>query len=420
MNVLLTGPDGFIGKHLAQSLRDAGHVVIAARRGARDGSTDLAVDFARDLSVRDWLPRLAGVDAVINAVGIIREHGAQSFECVHKRAPQALFAACVAAGVRRVVQISALGADRGRSRYFLSKRAADDYLATLPLDWTIVRPALVYGTGGASARLFTMLASMPLVPLPGRGHQCVQPIHIDDLTTAIVRLLSDPRCHRERIELVGPQPLTFRELLAELRAALYLGPPRFLPVPLPVMRASAHIAALSPRSSLDPETLTMLEAGNTGDPSATLRLLGRPPRPVANFIDLQSRAAALIAARLMWLLPLLRISIALMWIWTAIVSLWLYPREASHELLARTGIGPSLAPLFLYAAAVLDLLFGFATLLLRDRRLLWLAQMVVIVGYTVIISWRLPEFWLHPYGPILKNLPILAAIYTLYAVESRE
>ncbi len=159
MNVLLTGASGFIGGHLAAALRAAGHTVIEVRRGIGDevrrdtgaGASAVQADFTRDLSARDWLPKLVGVDAVINAVGILREHGQQSFECIHKRAPQALFTSCVAAGIRRVVQISALGADRGMTRYFLSKRAADDYLATLPLEWTIVRPAMVFGSGGASA-----------------------------------------------------------------------------------------------------------------------------------------------------------------------------------------------------------------------------------------------------------------------------
>ena len=420
MNVLLTGSSGFIGSHLARALRAAEHVVVEAHRDVDAGTAAVQADFTRDLSAREWMPKLAGIDAVINAVGILREHGDHTFERIHKRAPQALFTACVAAGVRRVVQISALGADRGMTRYFRSKRAADDYLATLPLDWTIVRPAIVYGTGGASARLFTMLASMPWVPLPGRGEQRVQPIYIDDFVAAVVRLLNDEASHRARVELVGPQALTLRELLGELRSAMTLSPPRFLPVPLPLMHVSAHIAALSTRSSLEPETLAMLEAGNTADATATSQLIGRPPRPVAKFIDAQARSATLTAARLMWLLPLMRISIALVWIWTAVVSLWLYPRGSSYELLARTGIGLSLAPLLLYAAAVLDLLFGMATLLMRDRRLLWLAQIVVIVGYTVIITWRLPEFWLHPYGPILKNLPMLAALCMLYALEPRE
>lgn len=281
MNVLLTGASGFIGSHLARALRAAEYVVIEARRDADGGTASVRADFTRDLSVRDWLPKLAGIDAVINAVGIVREHGAQTFESIHKRAPQALFTACVAAGVKRIVQISALGADRGMTRYFLSKRAADDYLATLPLEWTIVRPAMVIGPGGSSARLFSKLARLLIVPVPGRGEQRVQPLHVDDLTEAVVHLLGDASTHRSRVDLVGPQSFSLRELLAGLRAAKHLSPPRFLPVPMPLVRAAAHVAALRPISPLDSETLAMLEAGSRGDPATIRQLLGRPARAIA-------------------------------------------------------------------------------------------------------------------------------------------
>jgi uncharacterized protein YbjT (DUF2867 family) len=276
MNVLLTGASGFIGSHLARALRAAEYVVIESRRGVDGGTAAVRADFTRDLTVRDWLPKLVGVDAVINSVGIVREHGAQTFENIHKRAPQALFTACVAAGVRRIVQISALGADRGMTRYFLSKRAADDYLATLPLEWTIVRPALVFGPGASNARLFTRLAQLPLVPLPGRGEQRVQPLHIDDLTEALVHLLADAATHRSRIDLVGPQSFSLRELLIGLRATQRMSPARFLRVPMSIVRAAAHVAA----SPVDSETLALLEAGERGDPATIRQLLGRPPRSV--------------------------------------------------------------------------------------------------------------------------------------------
>ena len=278
MNVLLTGASGFIGSHLARALRAAEYVVIEARRNVDYGTAAVRADFTRDLSVRDWLPKLAGIDAVINAAGIVREHGAQTFESIHKRAPQALFTACVAAGVRRIVQISALGADRGMTRYFLSKRAADDYLATLPLEWTIVRPALVFGPGASSARLLTRLAQLPVVPLPGRGEQRVQPLHIDDLTEALVHLLVDSSAHRSRIDLVGPQSFSVRELLVGLRAPRRTSPPRFLRVPMPLVRAAAHVAV----SPLDSETLAILETGERGDPATMRQLLGRQPRPIGS------------------------------------------------------------------------------------------------------------------------------------------
>jgi uncharacterized protein YbjT (DUF2867 family) len=282
MNVLLTGATGFIGSHLARALRAAGYVVIEARRDIGAGTAVVQADFTRDLSAREWLPKVVGIDAVVNAVGILREHGEQTFERIHKRAPQALFTACVAAGVRRIVQISALGADRGLTPYFLSKRAADDYLATLPLGWTIVRPAMVFGPGGSTARLFGMLAHLPVVPLPGRGEQRVQPIHIDDLTEAVVRILGEGTMSSTRIELVGPQSLTVRELLTSLRAALHLGPPRFLSIPMPLVRVGARVAGVSTMSPLDSETLSMLEAGTRGDPAATRLLLGREPRSVTS------------------------------------------------------------------------------------------------------------------------------------------
>lgn len=418
MVILLTGASGFIGTRLARALAAAGHVVLEARRDAGSRPEQVQADFTRDLDVSAWLPKLSGVDAVINAVGILRERGEQTFERIHTLAPKALFGACVAAGVQRIVQISALGADTGTTRYFSSKRAADEYLATLPLDWTIIQPALVYGPGGTSARLFTMLASMPVIPVPGSGGQRVQPIHVDDLIEAIVMSMSSIDVRRRRIALVGPQPLTLRELLSRLRHSMTPGTARFLPMPMMLMRAGARIMELSRASLLDRETLTMLESDNTSDVAMTERLLGRSPRPVETFIDAQSRTSTLTQARLLWLLPMMRVSIAVVWIWTGIISLGVYPLESSYELLARTGVTGILAPLSLYAAAMLDLAFGCATLLMKKRRLLWLAQIATIVVYTIIISVALPEFWLHPYGPILKNVPFVAAIYLLYSLET--
>jgi hypothetical protein len=107
------------------------------------------------------------------------------------------------------------------------------------------------------------------------------------------------------------------------------------------------------------------------------------------------------------------------WIVTGIVSFGLYPVADSYELLARVGITGMLAPLMLYGAAAIDFLFGIGTMVLRRRRWLWIAQIALMVFYTALISWRLPEFWLHPYGPLLKNLPMVAAIWLLMELEKR-
>lgn len=418
MVILITGATGFIGRRLVLALRAAGHRVISASR--HPGTNDsVAADFTRDFDAAAWVPKLAGVDVVINAVGIIREQGLQTFENIHTRTPQALFAACVKAGVKKVIQISALGADDGTTRYFTSKHAADEYLAQLPIAWTIVQPSLVFGIGGSSASLFTLLASLPVTPLPGGGSQQVQPIHVDDVIAAILVLIESSEMNGRRVALVGPEPISLKEFLRRLRQRMQLPRPWFVTIPKPVMRTIASVAQYVPGSLLDPETLSMLEAGNTAPPAETQRLLQRSPRPPEQLIADDQREGVRREAQLSWALPMLRISIALVWIWTGIVSLGLYPTQDSYELLARVGIGASLAPLMLYGAAVLDLIVGLATLVMSRLGWLWLLQLAVILGYTVIITFKLPEFWLHPYGPLSKNLVMLAAIFLLYTLEPR-
>lgn len=423
MNILLTGASGFIGKPLAKALLAKGHrVVCAVHRSSHDPDHENArtvkVDFVRDADPSIWMPRLAGIDVLINAVGIIRERGSQTFDAIHVQTPRALFAACESAGVKRVIQISALGADENaRSRYHLSKRDADRYLASLPLHSAIVQPSLVYGPGGASAKLFSMLASLPVIGLPAGGRQLVQPVHIDDLVDGIVALLDTETLPGMRLPMVGPEPVTMRELLQRLRSAMQLGPGVFLAVPETLMSLAATVGEKMPNSLIDRETLQMLDRGNTGDPAPLRQLIGRTARTVDKFIPDQEAAVVRVQAQLGWLLPVLRWSIALVWIVTGIVSLGLYPVVESYALLARVGISGWMAPVMLYGAALLDLVFGFATILMTRRHWLWWAQIATITFYTVVITLRLPEFWLHPYGPLLKNLPMLAAIWLLLELE---
>lgn len=421
MVVLLTGASGFIGQPLARALAAARHDVVCVARRAPQGdacSRTIEGDFTRDLDIADWLPRLAGVDVVINAVGIFREQGAQTFDTVHARAPIALFAACAAAGVGQVIQVSALGADENaQSKYHLSKKRADDYLRRLPLQSAIVQPSLVFGPGGSSARLFTTLASLPLIALPGSGEQRIQPVYLDDAVAAIVALIGKECGSGLRVPLVGPQAITLRAYLQALRQAMGLDEGHFISTPMPLVRFAARIGSRLPGSLLDAESLQMLERGNTDSAVQITALLGHAPRAAREFVVPSEKKATRVQAQLNWLLPLLRLSIALVWIVTGIVSLGLYPVADSYALLARVGITGMLAPLMLYGAALLDLVFGVATLALKRRRWLWYAQIAVIAFYSLIISWRLPEFWLHPYGPLLKNLPMLAAIWLLLEIE---
>jgi uncharacterized protein YbjT (DUF2867 family) len=406
MKILVVGASGFIGRALCKRLAADGHVLV---RGVRHpvAAGDIAIDYS---APRGWADALAGCDAVVNAVGIITERAGLRFADVHDRGPSALFAACAAAGVRRVVQISALGAQDGDTPYFRSKRAADHALMALPIEWQIVRPALVYGADGVSAAMFRMLASMPLVPVPQLGGARFQPVHIDDVCEEIVRLLAPATPARQQVDLVGATRVSYREMLDAYRRAMHFPAPLYLTIPAPLMRCLAAIGSLIPGATLTRHTWRMLCAGSSVDGGAP----GRPVRGVGDFIGAGESGLMRQRALASWRGHLLRAVLAVIWIATALVSAFVYPVEASQAMLAQLGLTGKAALTALYGASLLDFVLGIATLA-WPRRALWAAQAALIMGYTIAIAIAIPAYLEHPFGPLLKNLPILAILLILYS-----
>ncbi len=274
MKVLLTGASGFIGGHILQALESTGHEVIAADR--RHGT-----DFNKMLIVDDWLPHLQDIDAVINSVGIIAETSGQSFINLHQLAPEALFLACTEAGVARVIQISALGADeQAFTPYQLSKKYADDVLRGQALDWFVLRPSLVYGEGGASMAMFQRMARVRFLPFAGGAQQLIQPIHISDLVDTVLQCLHMESARRT-VDVVGPYSLTLAEWLKILGQKQGKKPVRILAVPVGLAMAAAWAGHfLVPL--LHPDNLRMLQKGNIADVQPLIELLGHAPVSVVD------------------------------------------------------------------------------------------------------------------------------------------
>lgn len=420
MRVLVIGATGMIGEALVAKLLAAGFEVIAGVRDVERAAKRwpqvavVHVDLADPATASQWQMLLQGVDLVVNTVGIFRESGSQTFAALHVEGPVALFDAAVAAGVR-VVQISALGADpHSPARYLSSKGQADDALFASSGKHTVVRPSFVFAPQGASTRWFAMLAALPLTPLPDGGRQRIQPVHLDDLCAAIERLLDaadPPRC----VEAVGARAVSLRDYLAYFKRVLRLA--GFI-IGFPMTWARALAGPLSRVSRLiTPEALTMLASGNVGDDKAFAALLGRSPRSFESFIGDAEREAMRRRAQLSWLVPLLRYAVALTWLATGYVSAFVYPEHESLALLARTGLEGAPARVALYGAAAVDVLLGVLTLVPRFRRWSYRGQLFLIGFYTATITIVLPEFWAHPYGPILKNLPLFAAIAALHELD---
>lgn len=282
MNILLTGASGFIGRNLAAVLTRQGHHVVPASR--RTG-----IDFMALTRPADWQPHLAGIDAIINSVGIIGETARQRFTPLHHIAPAALFQAAARSGIRRIIQISALGADdTAFSAYHLSKRAADDALRELDVDWFVLRPGLIYGRGGGSHELFLRLAALPLIPLIGDGRQALPPVHIGDVVAAVLAGLATP-ASRRTLDVIGAETVTFADWLDRMRAAQGLGQGHRLHIPPRLAGALFHLAR-HVHPLFQPDNLRMLLTGYQADGAPFREFLGRPPlafAPELLFADAQ-------------------------------------------------------------------------------------------------------------------------------------
>ncbi len=221
--VTVFGGSGFIGRHLIGRLARQGWTIRAAVRSpSRAGFLKPMGEVGQVTPIRAPIQdriavesAVAGADAVINLVGILYERGPQTFAAVHAHGAQAVAAAAAAAGVERLVQVSALGADHhGRSDYARSKGAGEAAVRTAFPEAVILRPSVVFGPEDSFFNRFAGLARVsPVLPLIGGGKTRFQPVYVGDVADAIATSVSDPACAGRTYELGGPHVYTFKELM---------------------------------------------------------------------------------------------------------------------------------------------------------------------------------------------------------------
>ncbi|SFG38550.1 Nucleoside-diphosphate-sugar epimerase [Novosphingobium sp. CF614] len=423
MHVLVIGASGFIGSHVTGRLLAEGfRVTIAGRAPARLARTwpeaaVLACDFAHD-DVSAWTSRLRGVDAVVNCAGLIGNRA--DYAGVHDSGPRALFDACMVSGVERVIQISALGADdTGVTRYHRSKKNADDHLAALDPDgrrmgWAVLRPSLVLGRGGASMALFATLAALPIMPRLGEGSWQVQPVYIDDLVEAALRLLHRPGLIALKLDAVGPCAVTTDELIQGLRRWLGLRPAPPLALPMRFLSLVARFGV----GPVTRESLSMLVAGNTAAVAPFAHATGLHPMALDEMLARHPACAAdLVEARLQAFAPALPILLALVWLAGGVVLLAFAPAVAVSTWLAKVGLVGLPASVALWSGSLADIAIGLA--LLARVRGAALAGTALMLGYTVILTLAAPDVWADPFGPLVKNLAVLGLSLVVHAMEAR-
>ncbi len=261
MRIVVFGGAGLLGRAITTALRTAGHDVVTAGRSA----CDVVVDFRYDTTPEAFVPLVQGADIVVNAVGILVQRGDNRFDEVHVKAPTALFAACAKARVARIVHISGLGVGTGiRGDYIATKLAAELALKAGPVDFAIVRPALLVDEECPSTRLFKFLAKMPIIALPGLLHpgaSLVSPVQVRDVAQGIARICAHPKALRRVIEIDGPQTMSYREMLAHYRQQAGKGAALWLPLPWWLMKFTALLAAKFPQNVFSIDTMRMLQGG---------------------------------------------------------------------------------------------------------------------------------------------------------------
>jgi uncharacterized protein YbjT (DUF2867 family) len=416
LRVLLTGATGLIGRAVLAGLAGEGHLVVAVARSA--GSADrlpeaagcIALDIAKATTPADWLPHLAGIDAVVNCAGVLQDSPRDSTAGVHSDGAAALFAACEQAGVRRVVQVSAIGVDRGAATAFArTKLAGDRALMARNLEWVILRPSVVVGRQayGGSA-LFRGLAALPIMPRLA-GTEPLQVMQLDDLVRTILFFLKPDAPSRIVLEIAGPERLSLDEVLVAYRRWLGHGDARFVTVPrwlaLVAFRLGDLIGLLGWRPPLRSTARLELMRGGVGDPAPWTRVTGIAP---------QSLEAALAAepasvqerwfARLYFAKPLTLAVLALYWIVTGLVALgpgW----EDATGLIQEAGFAIS-APLATMSA-IADIAVGVAIAVRPTARLALRAALALSIAYVALATLLLPGLWADPLGPLLKVLPIM-------------
>lgn len=291
MRLLVSGGSGFLGRRVLPLAVRSGHEVVALARsnaaaqavtalGARPISADLDEPAAVDAAFA-----AAGADALVNLASLGFGH-----------AP-AIVAAAEEAGITRAVFISTTAVTTtltGTSKNL--RLQAEALIGASALAWTILRPTMIYGGPDDRnlARLLAVLRRTPVLPVPGGGRRLQQPVHVEDVATAVLRVLNHEETVGASYDIAGPDPMTFTELLSTAANAIGASP-RLLPVPL---RASVTLARGYERVSrrrprIRAEQLLRLAEDKAFSIAPATATFGYRPRPFAQGIAAEAQAMGL-------------------------------------------------------------------------------------------------------------------------------
>jgi NADH dehydrogenase len=286
VDVAIVGATGFVGRHVVRHLESRGHRIRAvSRRGRRlpEWGSTVTAHPADVVSGEGLDEALRGAEAVVHLAAIPRESRGRSFDAVNVNGTARTLAAARAAGVRRVVHLSVLGAaEDPRLRYLHSKWRGEELVRSSGLEWVILRPSLLFGEGDGFFNLVKLTLtwwSPGVVAIPGDGSARFQPLSVDDLALAVERSLVDGERAGVTYEIGGPEYLTYRQIVERVMAVT--GKRRVkLNLPIPLISALTAVTdRLLPIFPVSHDQISSLQRPNSTDLDAFERAFGVRPRP---------------------------------------------------------------------------------------------------------------------------------------------
>lgn len=426
MRVLLLGASGFIGSAvLTRLVQERIHVraMIRGEPPERAGVEWTSGDLGELRTPDAWSKLVDGCDAVVNCAGVFTDSLRDSTKVVHQESPAALYSACERAGVRRVILLSAVGVEDGRTPFARTKREGEIALQRRNLDWIILRPSIVLGAaaygGGA---LLRGLAALPVLPVE-EGQGRIQPVQLEEVVETIIQFLEPGAPSRLTLDLAGPETLSLPDAAEVYRRWLGWKPAARLPVPRWMMgpfylggEVANHLGWRTPISSTGRKEM---QRGGEGDPTLWRKAtgLGRATLGAA----LASRPAGdqeRLFASFYFLKPLAFIITSLFWLGTGFVSVG--PGYGiGVALMVEAGVGPLAGPSVI-AGGVADIAIGLGIAFRPTARLALWAAIGISIFYFVAGTILLPRLWLDPIGPMLKIWPLIAFnIFCIALLQNR-
>ena len=271
LTAVVFGGGGFIGRHLVRRLGKAGVTVrVPSRHVSRLGHLKTAgvvgqivPEIIGAFDDAELAAAIDGADIVVNLIGILAPTRSDGFDRIHSSIPGRIAQAAAAAGVKRLIHVSALGADANSlSDYAKSKAAGEGAVRQAFPMATILRPSIVFGPEDKFFNRFAAMALLsPVLPLIGGGHTKFQPVYVGDVADAIMAAATRADAQWKIYELGGPATYSFRELMELLLAEI--GIKRLLvPVPWGVARFQAGIAEMIPGKPLTRDQVELLKHDN--------------------------------------------------------------------------------------------------------------------------------------------------------------